>query len=210
MPNYLVELEDGRKFQVEADTPPTREELSQYLAEQQSTQSAVPQAKKDLPFLDITDVASSLGQAATSLATTVPASFGQMYEGTMNPWQKGADSIERQKAMRNVQRQAELSQAEAEASGEASVASRAIRSGIPSYGFTGAIMPPSLIAGGVTGFATAAATRNPVAAQRAAMAAGTAASGYAAYRMASAQFVDDARERIDNFFLEKAGRLPNE
>ena len=178
--------------------------------DQVSKPVATSQTKKDLPLGDVTDVLSALGETATSLPTTVAASFGQMYEGTMNPWQKGTDSIERQKAMRDVQRQAELSQAEAEASGDASIAGRAIRSGIPSYGFTGAIMPASIVAGGATGLATAAATRNPVTAQRAAMAAGTAASGYAAYRMASAQFLDDARERIDNFFLEKAGRLPNE
>lgn len=207
MPTYIVELEDGRELEVEADTPPTSEDLTQYFAAQSAPQAQA--AKKDLPFGDITDVASALGQAASSSLTTVPASFRQMYEGSMNPWEKSAESLESRKAMQRVAQESEAAQAEAEASGDASVMGRAIRSGIPSYGFTGAILPVSVAAGGVAGLGTGLVSKNPVAAQRAAMAAGSAASGVAAYRMAASQFMDDARERIDNFFLEKAGRLPN-
>ena len=207
MPTYIVELEDGRELEVEADTPPTSDDLTQYFAAQNAPQAQA--AKKDLPFGDITDVASALGQAASSSLTTVPASFRQMYEGSMNPWEKSAESLESRKAMQRVAQESEAAQAEAEAFGDASVMGRAIRSGIPSYGFTGAILPVSVAAGGVAGLGTGLVSKNPVAAQRAAMAAGSAASGVAAYRMAASQFMDDARERIDNFFLEKAGRLPN-
>jgi hypothetical protein len=207
MPTYIVELEDGRELEVEADTPPTSEDLTQYFAAQNAPQDQ--EAKKDLPFGDITDVASALGQAGKSVFTTVPASFRQMYEGSMNPWNKSSESLQSRKEMQRVAQESEAAQAEAEASGDASVMGRAIRSGIPSYGFTGAILPVSVAAGGVAGLGTGLVSKNPVAAQRAAIAAGSAASGIAAYRMASSQFMDDARERIDNFFLEKTGRLPN-
>jgi len=219
MPWQVPITVDGLEYPVTFNTEnePTQQDydeaIQQILQQQQPTSElpAEPTAtpEKELPFFDLSDIGSSLGQAVTSLGRTIPASFGQLYEGTMNPWEKGPESLQRQKEMRDVQREAEQAQAEAEASGDASIIGRSIRSAQPSLGFSLTTLPASLGAGAVTGLGTAYLSGNPIIAQRAGMAAGGAAGGYAAYRMAGSQFLDDARERIDNFFLEKEGRLPN-
>jgi hypothetical protein len=205
MPQYLVELEDGRELEIEADRTPTSDDLRKYFS---SIQPKEEKPKEDLPFFDLTDTASALGQAGKSLLTTGPASVRQMYEGTMNPWKKSQESKESREAARQVQIESELAQAEAEKSGDASISGRAVRSAIPSLGLTASILPVSAAAGIATYGGTSLATGNPATAQRAAMLTGSVASGYAAYRMAASQFLDDAREKIDNFFREKVGRLP--
>ena len=193
MPKFLVELEDGKKFQVEADQQPSPEEISQYLG---------GQTQPEKPFLDLSETASSLGRAFTSLPTTTMASLSQAWEGLENPWKRSEGYLSRRQEIQALQDELAASEAEAAASGDASTVSSAIREATPSLGFSGVTLLPSIGAGA----GTLALSRSP----NAARAAAAATSGLMAYRMAGAQFLDDAKERIDAYFQENVGRPPDE
>jgi len=192
MPLYLVELEDGSKYQVEADTQPTPEEVQGFFTEKEENK----------PFFDLSETLAATGKAFTSLGTTLPASMSQAWAGLGSPWQRGETSLRRQEEMKALQEELAAQEQEAIISGDSSVVSSAIREATPSLGFSASTLVPSLIAGAGTGLAT----RNP----RAAMAAAAGTSSLMAYRMAGSQFLDDARDRINAYFQENFQRLPNE
>jgi len=150
------------------------------------------------PFFDLSDTLSATGRAFTSLGTSVPASMRQAFGGLENPWQRSESYTQSRADMQALQEELNASEAAAMEGGDASSVSSSIREATPSLGFSGSTLVPSLAAGAVT----ALATKSPVAARSAA--AGT--SLLMAYRMAGAQFLDDSRERIDNFFQEKLQR----
>jgi hypothetical protein len=153
---------------------------------------------EEKPFFDLSDTLSATGRAFTSLGTSVPASMRQAFGGLENPWQRSEGYAQSRADMRALQEELNASEAAAMAGGDASSVSSSIREATPSLGFSGSTLVPSLAAGAVT----ALATKSPAAARSAA--AGT--SLLMAYRMAGAQFLDDSRERIDNFFQEKLQR----
>lgn len=150
------------------------------------------------PFFDLSDTLSATGRAFTSLGTSVPASMRQAFGGLENPWQRSESYMQSRADMQALQEELNASEAAAMEGGDASSVSSSIREATPSLGFSGSTLVPSLAAGAVT----ALATKSPAAARSAA--AGT--SLLMAYRMAGAQFLDDSRERIDNFFQEKLQR----
>jgi len=155
-------------------------------------------AAPERPFFDLSDTLSATGRAFTSLGTSVPASMRQAFGGLENPWQRSKSYMQSRADMQALQEELNASEAAALAGGDASSVSSSIREATPSLGFSGSTLVPSLAAGAVT----ALATKSPAAARSAA--AGT--SLLMAYRMAGAQFLDDSRERIDNFFQEKLQR----
>lgn len=157
---------------------------------------------KEKPFLDISDTASAVGRAVTSLPTTVSSSFSQAWEGLANPWKRGESYLKRQESMKALQEEMRQADEAAAASGDLSSVSSTIREAIPSLGFSGATLAPSIAAYG----GALALTKSPTAAAGAS----AAASGLLAYRMAGAQFLDDARDRINDYFQKNLGRLPNE
>jgi len=160
--------------------------------------TVAPVAAPERPFFDLSDTLSATGRAFTSLGTSVPASMRQAFGGLENPWQRSESYMQSRADMQALQEELNASEAAALAGGDASSVSSSIREATPSLGFSGSTLVPSLAAGAVT----ALATKSPVAARSAA--AGT--SLLMAYRMAGAQFLDDSRERIDNFFQEKLQR----
>jgi hypothetical protein len=165
--------------------------------EQKSWLDKYPEAE-DKPFFDLSDTLSATGRAFTSLGTSVPASMRQAFGGLENPWQRSESYMQSRADMQALQEELNASEAAAMEGGDASSVSSSIREATPSLGFSGSTLVPSLAAGAVT----ALATKSPAAARSAA--AGT--SLLMAYRMAGAQFLDDSRERIDNFFQEKLQR----
>jgi len=165
--------------------------------EQKSWLDKYPEAEEK-PFFDLSDTLSATGRAFTSLGTSVPASMRQAFGGLENPWQRSESYMQSRADMQALQEELNASEAAAMEGGDASSVSSSIREATPSLGFSGSTLVPSLAAGAVT----ALATKSPVAARSAA--AGT--SLLMAYRMAGAQFLDDSRERIDNFFQEKLQR----
>jgi len=84
MPAYLVELDDGRKFRVEADAPPTSEEILSYL-------QAPAQPEPDQPGR-LGSFASSVGRGALSV---VPGTIGGVgYLTGSDTLTEAADTIE--------------------------------------------------------------------------------------------------------------------
>lgn len=157
---------------------------------------------KEKPFLDISETASALGRAATSLPTTTMASLSQAWEGLDNPWKRSEGYLARRQEMQALQDELAKEEEEAAASGDISTVSSTIRETIPSLGFSGATLIPSM--GAAAG--TLALSKSPMAARGAA----AATSALMAYRMAGAQFLDDAKDRIDSFFAENLNREPTE
>lgn len=157
---------------------------------------------KEKPFLDISETASALGRAATSLPTTTMASLSQAWEGLDNPWKRSEGYFARRQEMQALQDELAKEEEEAAASGDISTVSSTIREATPSLGFSGATLIPSM--GAAAG--TLALSKSPMAARGAA----AATSALMAYRMAGAQFLDDAKDRIDSFFAENLNREPTE
>jgi len=157
---------------------------------------------KEKPFLDISETASALGRAATSLPTTTMASLSQVWEGLDNPWKRSEGYFARRQEMQALQDELAKEEEEAAASGDISTVSSTIREATPSLGFSGATLIPSM--GAAAG--TLALSKSPMAARGAA----AATSALMAYRMAGAQFLDDAKDRIDSFFAENLNREPTE
>ena len=209
MPAYLVELEDGKKYRVESDTPPTEQDIAEYLG------GAAPVAK-DEPLFDLSDTLSAAGQAVKGLPTTAPHAFRQLYEGLDNPWKRGEGYLKSQETVDAYQQELEAANLEAEKSGDISIFSRGMRQAGQSLGFSAGAMgaglvtsTPSAAAGRAIG--GLAGPKGAVAGEIIGRGAGALAAGYgAAYRMAGAQFLDDARKEIDAKFLSTVGRPPNE
>ena len=196
-----------------ADTPSWLAEYPE--AAEKDWLNEYPEAK-DEPFFDLSDTLSAAGQAVTGLPTTVPRAFRQLYEGLENPWKRGEGYLKSQEAADAYQQELEAANLEAEKSGDISTMSRGMRQAGQSLGFSAGAMGAGLIAS--TPSAAAGRTIGGLAGPEGAVAgeiigrgAGALASGYgAAYRMAGAQFLDDARKEIDAKFLQVTGELPNE
>jgi hypothetical protein len=196
-----------------ADTPSWLAEYPE--AAEKDWLNEYPEAK-DEPFFDLSDTLSAAGQAVTGLPTTVPRAFRQLYEGLENPWERGEGYLKSQEAADAYQQELEAANLEAEKSGDISTMSRGMRQAGQSLGFSAGAMGAGLIAS--TPSAAAGRTIGGLAGPEGAVAgeiigrgAGALASGYgAAYRMAGAQFLDDARKEIDAKFLQVTGELPNE
>lgn len=209
MPNFLVELTDGRKFQVEADTPPTEADLQQYMGQSE--------APKEEPMIDVSDTLKAAGQAIGGIATTAPHAFRQLYSGLENPWQRSEGYKTSQAAMDQFQQQQEAANQAAVESGDISTSSRGMRQAGQSLGFSAGAMGAGLVGSSATGLAgrgIGTAIAGPAGAATGEVigrGVGALGAGYgAAYRMAGAQFLDDASKEIDAKFMEKLGRLPNE
>jgi hypothetical protein len=211
MPAYVVELEGGKKFRVEADSPPTEQDIQQFLGEESSA--------KEEPFLDVSDILSAAGGAVKGLPTTVPHAFRQLYSGLDNPWERSTGYEESQKANDTYGQELEAANQAAVESGDISTMSRGMRQAGQSLGFSGGAMAAGLVGSTLGGTAYGAVGRSlgavagpggAIAGEAIGRGAGALAAGYgAAYRMAGAQFLDDARKEVDAKFLQVAGRLPN-
>ena len=97
MPKYLVELTDGRKFEVEADQPPTENDLMSYMGESQAP--AAP--KQDEGYLSQLGSALSLGgrQMASGVKATFNAATGDVPDTAEAMAQMGALQQEQQANM---------------------------------------------------------------------------------------------------------------
>ena len=207
MPNFLVELTDGRKFQVEADTPPTEADLQQYMGQSE--------APKEEPMIDISDTLKAAGQAIGGITTTAPHAFRQLYSGLENPWQRSEGYKESQAGLDKYQQELEAANQAAVKSGDISTSSRGMRQAGQSLGFSAGAMGASLAGGSTAGMAGRyigglAGPEGAIAGEAGGRVIGALGASYgAAYRMAGAQFLDDASKEIDAKFMEKLGRLPN-
>jgi hypothetical protein len=206
MPNYLVELEDGRKLQVEADSQPTEQEVLAALGD------SAP-AEKQRPFIDITDTASALGEFARGIPTTTKSSYYQIKEGLDNPWKRSESYLAAGKATQEYQKELDAAEAAAVESGDTSSVSSAFRAAAPSSGFSVGAMGSALAGGsllGTIGGRVGAAMGGPAglaAGEIGGRAVGAFAGSYgAAYRAAGAQFLDDARDEINHIAETKFGR----
>ena len=209
MPNFLVELTDGRKFQVEADTPPTEADLQQYMGQSE--------APKEEPMIDVSDTLKAAGQAIGGITTTAPHAFRQLYSGLENPWQRSEGYKASQAGLDRYQQELEAANQAAVESGDISTSSRGMRQAGQSLGLSAGAMGAGLVGSSATGLAgrgIGTAIAGPAGAATGEVigrGVGALGAGYgAAYRMAGAQFLDDASKEIDAKFMEKLGRLPNE
>jgi len=205
MPSYLVELEGGKKYQVEAESPPTEEDIQQYLGGQ-----APPEKSK--PLVDISDTLSGAAHALSGLPTTVPHAYHQLSEGLKNPWQRSESYKTSAEAMRKYQEETEAAEKAAEESGDASWLGSGMRQAGQSLGFSGGAMGASLVGGSTAGTAGRylgglASPAGAVAGEVAGRTLGALGASYgAAYRMAGAQFLDDARDELEAKFQQHLGR----
>lgn len=99
MPNYLIELEDGRKFQVEADTPPTQEEFNQFLSAQQVGQTIPQQPTGETPGY-LSQLGTALGLGYRQMASGVGATFNALTGDTADV---AAEMVEMGKLQREQQ-----------------------------------------------------------------------------------------------------------
>ena len=206
MPAYLVELEGGKKYQVEADSPPTEQDIQQYLGGEQ------PAAPKDKPWVDISDTLSGAWHALSGLPTTIPHSFRQLNEGLENPWQRSESYKASAEAMKKYSAETEAAEKAAEESGDASWLGSGMRQAGGSLGFSGGAMGASLIGRSAAGIAgryigSMVGPEGAVAGEVLGRTAGALGASYgAAYRMAGAQFLDDARDELETKFQQHLGR----
>jgi len=215
MGNYLVELTDGRRFQVEADAPPSEQDLAEYMGSQKE---AAPVEKPAEPLIDFSDTLHATGQALGGLTTTVPHAYRQLSEGLNNPWDRSPEYLQSKAANTKYAEELEQSNQAAEKSGDISAFSRGMRQAGPSLGFSAGAMGAGLAGSAVGGTAygtigrslgAVAGPEGVIAGEALGRGAGALAAGYgAAYRMAGAQFLDDAREAIDEKFQRLHNRLP--
>lgn len=185
---------DGLEYPVRFNTEsePTQADIDE------AVKQITAQKQPEKPFVDVSETLAATGKAFTSLGTTFPLAVSQAWSGLDNPWGDDESYNERRASSKRLQEELDAAEEEALTSGDASVVSSAIREATPSLSFSFATLGPSLIAGAGAG----ALTRSPAAARGAA----AATSALMAYRMAGAQFLDDARERIDNFFQQNFNR----
>ncbi len=214
MPNFLVELTDGRKFQVEADQPPTEADLQQYMG-----QSAQP--PKERPFFSASDAYSSLKDVLGGVAQT-PASIRAGFAGFSNPRLYSEAEKEANASRAQFSRDIARRQAERETLGESSSVGNAFRGAAQSVPYTlsnvAAMGAADLVARGVgAGIgALAGPEAIPVGSQAASMLAkginvarvtGSSAAGYeAANASAGQQFLNDTLNEIKTRFKQKTGK----
>ncbi len=176
---------------------------------------AFPDAKEE-PMIDISDTLSAAGQAIGGVTTTAPHAFRQLYSGLDNPWRRSEGYIASQDEMDRLNEETEAANQAAVESGDISQLSRGMRQAGQSLGFSAGAMGAGLVGSSATGTAGRyiggiAGPEGAIAGEAIGRGVGALGSGYgAAYRMAGAQFLDDARKEIDAKFQEKLGRLPNE
>lgn len=170
-------------------------------------------AVKERPFLDISDTGSAIVDAVGGLTTTVPSAYRQLSEGMSNPWRRSSEYQASRGELKNYLASLEKADADAAASGDSSSVSAAIRSTGPSLGFSAGAMGSGLVgssAGALAGRGIGALTGTPQGAAAGELigrvGSGFAANYGAAYRMAGAQFLDDARDELDSLFQNKLGR----
>lgn len=189
MPIYdLISESTGRSYRVNAPRELTDDEVA-FETERYDRQAQLAEQSK--PFLDVTDLASSVGSAFGGLRKTLPASIQRLRVGLNRPdtypeGAKRAFSEEKefsdQTARENTYRLL---------TGNLGSVGESIREAGPSLGFSLASMGaaiPSSVAGGVAGTAIG----GPVGGVIGGTTAGMAASGVAAYRMAGSQFLNEA------------------
>jgi len=164
------------------------------------------QAEAQKPFFRLGDAASGVVDAVSGLTTTLPAAYYRLSEGFQRPdkYSPSARAAFDEEAAYAKQMQDES--AARLMRGESSSTGDAFRSVGPSLGFSGATMAAAIVGGQlgkVGGSAIGGVIGTPIAGVGAAPGAaignvvggvggGMAAAGAAAYRMAGAQFLDDA------------------
>lgn len=198
---------------------PTEADIAAAVAKIQSSRQPVataPEAQKAEPFVDFSDLFRASGQALATVPTAAPHAYRQLSEGLNNPWERSQGYLSSKAAMDARNAEMEKANQEAAASGDVSTLSRGMRQAAQSIGFSAGAMGSGFMGStalGAGGRYAASALLGPEAApvgETIGRVAGGLAAGYgAAYRMAGAQFLDDAREEIDRMFLEHTGRLPN-
>lgn len=207
MPVYsLTSPESGRTYQVNIDRTPTPEDVDS-IWPQLDAHAAQQEANK--PFFALGDTLSGIGTALGGLPETATASYYRLTEGMKRPDQYSPEARAafdaEQKFAQEVQRESQnrLMRGEASSTGES------FRDAAPSLGFSGVTMGANILgravgrpAGAVIG-GLVSAPSGPGAVGGAGIGgaigettAGMAASGYAAYRMAGNQFLDEAFQRI--------------
>lgn len=168
------------------------------------------------PMIDVSDTLKAAGQAIGGITTTAPHAFRQLYSGLDNPWQRSEGYKASQAGLDTYQQELEAANQAAVESGDISTSSRGMRQAGQSLGFSAGAMGAGIIgssASGAAGRGIGTAIAGPAgtaAGELIGRGVGGLASGYgAAYRMAGAQFLDDASKEIDAKFMAKLGRLPN-
>ena len=189
MPKYdLTSNATGRVYRVESGRELTDEEMSGAVAQ---FDSQAEEAERTKPFLDVTDLASSIGSAYSGLTKTGPAAAYSMQMGLRRPETYTEEAKKAFAAEKEYTAQIERENTYRLLTGDLGSAGENIRKAGGSLGFSvgsmGAAIPATL-AGGAIGTAIG----GPIGGTIGGVAAGMAASGAAAYRMAGRQFLDDA------------------
>lgn len=167
---------------------------------------------KEKPLVDISDTLSGAGHALSGLTTTVPHAFRQLGEGLENPWKRSEGYKSSAEAMQKYNEETEAAEKAAEESGDASVLGSGMRQAGSSLGFSGGAMGASLLgssAAGTTGryIGGLAGPEGAVAGEVVGRGLGALGASYgAAYRMAGAQFLDDAKNELEAKFQQQLGR----
>lgn len=207
MPVYSVTSpESGRTYQVNIDRDPTPEDVDS-IWPQLDAHAAQQEANK--PFFSLGDTLSGIGTALGGLPETATASYYRLTEGMKRPDQYSPEARAAFDAEQKFTQQVQQESQNRLMRGEASSAGESFRDAAPSLGFSGVTMGANILgrvvgrpAGAVVGGLVSAPT-GPGALGGAGIggaigetATGMAASGYAAYRMAGNQFLDQAFQRI--------------
>lgn len=104
MPKYLVEMHDGRKFQVEADSPPSEAEVLAHLGGSSSSEPVTPDVERGGLRHPLTSMlAPELEQARSALDQATAAPHGQPImarsrTGTLYPSETGTGAVNAAKA----------------------------------------------------------------------------------------------------------------
>jgi hypothetical protein len=198
------------------ENEPTEADINEAVAQITKGQAPdpAPVEKAPEPMLDISDTLKATGQALGGLPTTAPHAYRQLSEGLNNPWERSPEYTQSKSEMAKYAEELEQSNLEAEKSGDISSFSRGMRQAGPSLGFSAGAMGSSVAGGSAAGTAgryigALAGPEGAVAGELVGRGVGALGASYgAAYRMAGAQFLDDAREAIDEKFQRLHKRLP--
>jgi hypothetical protein len=174
-------------------------------------QIATDKSEKDKSFFGVLDTASAIGEAASDLITGVPAAMRRAKVGLIRPDQYSPEDVIAFEAERKRNEQLEIERQKRISAGEETSVGSAIREAGRSLGFTAANILPAMAGGAAAGAIAGAAFP---AAEVATIPIGVIASGIGAaagsapvaYRMAGAQFLDDAFNQLESNSLKKNNR----
>lgn len=207
--------EDWDAVSVLADEPDASEDWDSVSdpAEQDWDSVSVPAPTDKKPFFGVGDTLSGIWDAVSGLQRTAPAAYYRMKEGLARPDQYSPEAREAFNRERIYTKRMEEETLRRQLEGTSTSVGETFREVGPSLGFSTGALTAGLggrLAGAGAGLAAGLVIPDPGPAELIGtvggfLGAGTGA-GVASYRMAGAQFLDDAFEKLNEDSMAKNGR----